>query len=228
MSDKVNILTVKFNNQLAFSEIPLFRGALIHTIKGADVLFHNHVGNSFRYRYPLIQYKRVQRHACVVCIAEGAETFGEFFNRGDFSLQIGKRNENMEIASINAHKEVIQIWDSMFEYYLNNWLALNQENYNKYLQMEGLAEKMLFLQKTLIANILSMAKTLNIHFNKNVNVVISSIDLPHSTLYKGVQLISFNLRFKTNVSLPDYIGLGKGCSIGYGTIHRVRQKEQYE
>lgn len=30
--------------------------------------------------------------------------------------------------------------------------------------------------------------------------------------------MGFDIRFKSNVSLPDYIGLGKGVSIGFGMI----------
>jgi hypothetical protein len=32
--------------------------------------------------------------------------------------------------------------------------------------------------------------------------------------------MSFDAEFKTNVSLPDYIGLGKGVSLGMGTVVR--------
>lgn len=33
-------------------------------------------------------------------------------------------------------------------------------------------------------------------------------------------MMIFNATFKSNVSLPDYIGLGKGVSIGYGEIRK--------
>lgn len=223
MGNRIKILTVRFQNDLAFEEIPLFRGGVIKVVKDADVLFHNHIGDTYRYRYPLIQYKRINKKAVIVCLAEGADAFGEFFRNGNFNLQIGKRNAQMEISQISAHQELIQIWDSSFEYHLNKWLALNQANYNSYLEMDSIADKMLFLEKTLIANILSMAKTLGIYFEKQVNVAITEIGIPRSTVYKGVKLMTFDVRFKTNVSLPDNIGLGKGCSVGYGMIHRVHK-----
>lgn len=37
-------------------------------------------------------------------------------------------------------------------------------------------------------------------------------------------MTSFNLLFKSNVSLPDNIGLGKGVSLGNGTIHMIKTK----
>ena len=41
--------------------------------------------------------------------------------------------------------------------------------------------------------------------------------------YKNVKLQGFDLVFKTNVSLPDYIGLGKSVSQGFGTICRTKK-----
>ena len=43
--------------------------------------------------------------------------------------------------------------------------------------------------------------------------------------YKNTHLLAFNLDFSTNVFLPNYIGLGKGASHGYGM---VRMKKDYE
>ena len=74
MKNTVDLLTICFKNEILASEIPLFRGAVIHAIQDkADVLFHNHVGQSFRYAYPLIQYKRIRKKAAIVCLKQGTE-----------------------------------------------------------------------------------------------------------------------------------------------------------
>jgi hypothetical protein len=36
---------------------------------------------------------------------------------------------------------------------------------------------------------------------------------------------AFDVEFKTNVSLPDYIGLGKGASTGFGVVVKKREKK---
>ncbi|MFW5721489.1 MAG: CRISPR-associated endonuclease Cas6 [Bacteroidota bacterium] len=36
--------------------------------------------------------------------------------------------------------------------------------------------------------------------------------------YKDVKHQTFDVSFKTNIFLPEYIGLGKGVSIGFGTV----------
>jgi hypothetical protein len=35
----------------------------------------------------------------------------------------------------------------------------------------------------------------------------------------------FDAEFLTNVSIPDYAGLGKGVSVGYGVTVRKKEKE---
>ena len=36
--------------------------------------------------------------------------------------------------------------------------------------------------------------------------------------------MAFDIEFVTNMSLPDYIGIGKNASIGYGVITHVRNE----
>jgi len=41
--------------------------------------------------------------------------------------------------------------------------------------------------------------------------------------FKGGRRQCFDIRFKTNVFLPEYIGLGKGTSKGFGVVRRDRR-----
>jgi hypothetical protein len=36
---------------------------------------------------------------------------------------------------------------------------------------------------------------------------------------------AFNIKFTTNISLPDYIGLGKGSSSGFGVVKEDSNKK---
>lgn len=217
---KSKILYVRFNNELRNDEIEKFRGAVLSKLKEtSSVLFHNHVGNNFRYSYPLIQYKRLRGQAVIVCLEEGTEAIGELFSAGDFCFRIGSRTVKMEIASIQARQVLIQPWNTTFTYRLNRWLPFNEENYRAYQELEGIAERCSFLEKKLIGNILSFAKGVNIFFEDEIVCKILEIEEPYLIMYKGVQMMAFNIRFKTNVSLPDSIGLGKGVSLGNGVLH---------
>lgn len=225
--NNTRFLLIRFENTLSTSEVEPFRGAVIHALKDKDILFHNHLPNNggFRYSYPLIQYKRINRKAVILCVGEGTESIGKFFFDSDLELTINGKKEKLIIDNIRAHKHLIQIWESKFHYRIRKWLPLNQENYEKYNQLESLAEKSFFLENILTANILSFAKGIDIHFEKQVICKISWLSEPVLTRYKGVKLTQFDIEFHTNVSIPDYVGLGKGVSIGYGCTVKKRENK---
>ena len=116
----------------------------------------------------------------------------------------------------------------MFTYHLRKWLPLNQENYAKYMAMESLADKYAMLEKLLTGNILSMAKGLGVHFERQVECKITAMEEPRLIVYKGVKMMAFDAEFKSNVSLPDYVGLGKGVSLGFGMVVRRYEKKEYD
>ncbi|MCC8186828.1 MAG: hypothetical protein LIP08_04780 [Bacteroides sp.] len=217
---KQKILIVHFRNPLSPHELPQFRGAIIHATENADILFHNHAENQLRYAYPLIQYKRIRNNAAIVCIGEGTEAIGDFFSSRNFDVNIGNRKVTLEIEAITARQEVVQVWDSSFSYHINKWLPLNQENYARYRQSESLAERYTMLEKILTGNILSFAKGVGIRFEKQIICQITEAQESYSLEYKKVRMTTFHAKFKSNVSLPSLIGLGKGVSQGFGTIYR--------
>ena len=220
--EKQRILLVRFKNEIWQNELPLFRGAVIASMEKADILFHNHQGESYRYAYPLIQYKRINRHAAIVCINEGADAIGDFFGEYSQEMTLAGKPIVAEIDSVNASMYLIQVWEDMFSYTIRKWLPLNQKNYAEYSHMEGIAEKSAYLEKMLIGNILSMAKGLGIKLDKQVEVKITNLEELRNVVHKGVKMQAFDAEFKTNVSIPDYIGLGKGVSLGFGMV--VRKK----
>lgn len=219
MMNKTKILTIRFENEIRREEIACFRGAIINAMENADVLFHNHTDDdSLRYAYPLIQYKRINQKAAIVCLGEGTEAIGEFFAEGNFDVSIGERDMTLKVDSVDAKQFLIQLWDDYFTYQIRKWLPLNKENYERYVNMEGLAEKYAFLEQLLTGNILSFAKGIGIHFENKVECKLIEVSEPMAVYHKGVKFMGFDAKFKTNVSLPDYIGLGKGVSLGKGML----------
>ncbi|MBQ1723026.1 MAG: hypothetical protein II034_04455, partial [Muribaculaceae bacterium] len=75
MNKYVRTLTVTYDIDIENWEVPLFRGAVINAMgTSANMLFHNHIGDDeFRYRYPLVQYKRLGGKAAIVAVAQGAD-----------------------------------------------------------------------------------------------------------------------------------------------------------
>jgi len=223
-SNKERLLILRYNNILHHTDLPYLRGAILNALdEKTNVLFHNHEGDLFRYSYPLIQYKRINQQASIVCINEGTDVVGLLLAKGDFECRLGDKTVNLEIDHVKANQFIIQTWDSAFYYNLRKWLALNQTNYLEYIKIESLSEKCLFLEKVLIGNILSMGKGLNVKFENEITCKINNIIDTKTLLYKNIKMMSFDVEFKSNVSIPDYIGIGKGASLGYGMIAQKRE-----
>ncbi len=223
--ERLKVLTVRFSNEIKREEVPLFRGAIVNAIEDADLLFHNHEeGGQLRYSYPLIQYKRINQKAAIVCLGEGTDAIGQFFSSCNFDVALGERRMKLEMESVNAHQHLVQLWDDEFAYRIRRWLPLNSDNYAAYCQEESLAARYAMLERLLTANILSFAKGVGVHFEGQVVSRITHLDEPRLQYYKGVKLMSFDAEFKTNVSPPDYIGLGKGVSLGMGVVVRKRER----
>lgn len=119
------------------------------------------------------------------------------------------RTIQLEIDSVQPSQFRIQVWDQLTTYQIRKWLPLNQKNLEQYNMLPGIGSKYEFLEKILTGNILSCAKGLGIHFDKKITCHITQADAPYMVKYKGVSFISFDLQFKCNVSLPNYIDWAK-------------------
>lgn len=214
----IRILILKFRNQLQPNEIKWFRGAVIHALSKDNVLFHNHIDKNYRYAYPLIQYKLINRCATILCIEEGVEAIGNFFSNYNNLIQIGEKNMSLEIDYLRPSVFLLEVTERVSRYSLHRWIPLNHENYQVYRTLEKDEQRIHLLQKILIGNILSCLKGLNIYLDKRITCRIQEITHMYTISNKGVNLLAFDLIFTANLSLPPYIGLGKNASINCGIL----------
>lgn len=225
MPSYLNTFIIQFDSELAPYEVSAFRGGILASMGGnADVLFHNHRNEGFRYSYPLIQYKRINRRAAIVCIGEGTEIIGQFLSKSGADIKIGDRTVVPQIESMRPSRTLIQIWNDRFTYTLRNWVSLNSGNYQQYSQTAGLVDQVQMLQKILVGNILSFAKGVGIEIEGQIECEISKILHTQWKKIKGEKILTFDVEFSANISLPDYIGLGKHTSLGHGTIRKKYEK----
>jgi len=219
----IRILQIVFDDEIAAHEIPAFRGAVIQKAGEENVLFHNHLGNSFLYKYPLLQYKRIGKQPCLYCIEYGIDEIAMFFSNKHWEeIRISNRLLNMKVASLNLNQFKIEVCDHPYMYSIRNWIALNQDNIKIYRQLISEEEKKCFLEKILIANILSFAKGIDWQVSGAIQVSIYSEISVSPAVVKQNQLLAFSCRFASNVFLPNNLGLGKSVSIGYGVVRIVR------
>lgn len=100
------------------------------------------------------------------------------------------------------------------------WLALNCKNYENYLIFDKNQRKEL-LVRILIANILSMLKGLGIIYKEKILVNIEKHRTKTTTAHEN-KFAGITCKWGANISLPNYIGLGKSVSKGFGVIHAIK------
>ena len=213
---------IQFNNEIEPRAIPFFRGAVIASLADKSILFHNHDDDKLRYSYPLIQYKLIHKKAAVMGIGKGVEEASRLLAGGDFNYQIGNEAVEMLMESVNAHDNEIAVSAKADRHYrLHNWLPLNSKNYIRYQDAEGMLERIQMLERILVGNILSFLKGVDIFLMNQLVVHITDITGQRDITYKNVKLKVFDVAFKTNISLPPYIGIGKNASIGCGVLTKI-------
>lgn len=221
---KIKTLFVQFDDSLAAWQIPAFRGALIEKVGRENILFHQHNENDgLIYKYPVIQYKSVQQKPCLFCIGEGVDEIHKFFGLRNWDVTIGEEKHVLKIHRLDLNNITINVWEKKFQYNIQNWLALNAGNYKLFQSIDSLNERIQMLERLLIGNILSFAKGIEWRIDKPVKLHIQELKGEKIIRYKGVPLMAFDVFFNCNVFLPNYLGLGKSASHGFGIIRQFKE-----
>ena len=209
-----------FDFEMERRQIPGFRGAVIKKVGEENVLFHNHLGEQFFYGYPLIQYKTIRRNPAMVCVNRGTEEIIKFFEQVNWDLTIYGERIETEIRHISFDYFQCGLSPVLLRYKIWNWFALKEANFRKFAALNGEAEKTAFLQRIMIGNILSFAKGIEWNIGGQIEVEIPELPKSHFFSFKKYQMMGFTLDFMSNIILPDFVGLGKSVSRGFGMIRR--------
>ncbi|MBP2132418.1 hypothetical protein J2128_000339 [Methanomicrobium sp. W14] len=195
-------------------EATQLRGYIGNVFSEYPVL-HNHMGSPVL-TYPRVQYKMVGKTPSIFGIEEGADVIKKISGEINELDLLGSRYEVTK-RTIHERSVDIDITPKPVSYrFLSPWLALNSKNYESYNKISDWKKRKEFLNKILTGNILSMAKGLGIVVENRL-YVHSKIDSVQ-TRYKSVGMTGFTGEFRVNFSLPEYCGLGKGVSQGFGAL----------
>ncbi len=186
-----------------------------------DSFLHHHSNdNKFIYRYPMVQYKVIDGKPLLIGIKDGVDSLWKVF---DDMSELNLDNTAHEIFEKKSFLKQIHlgISDTTTSYFfLTPWLALNEKNYEKYQRLGTWPKKKELLEKILIGNIISMSKSLGYTVPEPIKADIGRMkEVP--TKLKGTPMLGFLGTFSVNFSIPDYWGIGKSVSRGFGIIKRV-------
>ncbi len=218
---RIHLVIVNFDEPIPPSELSWFRGAMIR-LADNNPLFHNHQGQGYNYVYPKIQYKLINGYPAVLGINEGALALKEILSDcNSIHCRLGHTINEFHISSIGEWDENIILTPELNTYFIANWLPLNARNYEEYLRADTPAARLPLLDRIITGNILSFAKGMGVFFDSQVICQFDDIESNGNLTYKDVDLLSFSGSFKSNVQLPQWIGLGKSASLNHGIIIKI-------
>lgn len=214
--------------RIQFPEIALkhrdahkLRGYFGRLFRDESPLLHNHYQDgSLRYKYPVVQYKVIQQTPTLVGTGQGARLLQELF------LKIRELNIDGELYAVHS-KNIEQrnfasgFAEEMIDYqFSTRWIGLNSENFKTYQGMRSKTDQKKLLQGILVGHVLNFFKSHEVLLQPAERLMAVVSLKPKAAKVKDQEMIAFEGSFAINAELPDFIGLGKFSSRGFGTIMR--------
>ncbi len=202
-----------------------FRAALSDYFKNS--LFDNHLADGrLSYRYPRVQYKQLGKRMVVICLQDAVAEVGKFFGK-EFEVVLDGESVVLHLSDLSLREHRIMVWqDTELEYSISDWSPFSQQSHLVYERLDGVVERMAFLQERLLKHIMAFLRSVEAVPQRRVEVKLLDISRPDIRRlhhYSGV--VFSRVRFATNVMLPQFIGLGRHSAIGFGVLKRMKNTQ---
>jgi len=222
----IRMLRISFDTPIKAEDIKAFRGAVAAKVGLDQEWFHNHnnradATSNYHYRYPLVQYKRVNRRPAILFVDGGVEQAQHFFAQPRWSISFGPKHTTAEVTDMQIFKHVLGIGTESKRYRLRHWLAFNQKNFEVYRSQRRLVDQLLLLEKALVGHILAFANGVDFRFERRFSLGITQLLDQKTVLLSRNKMIAFDIEFESDAMLPPMIGLGRGVSRGMGEVTSI-------
>ncbi|MBN2790459.1 MAG: DNA repair protein [Candidatus Delongbacteria bacterium] len=185
-------------------------------------LIHNHDGDKFIHRYPAVQFKTIDNILYIYSFSSDTEDVFKDIFLTDYELDIEGKKYSINEKQIEVKDLELNDSEDYFKYeFYSHWIALNQKNFEEYMKLKFQDEKDAKLKSIIIQNIISVCKFAGYTIQNKLEVKELNLK-PVMTNLKGMEILAFKGDFEINFILPDYIGLGKSVSRGFGNVRRVK------
>jgi hypothetical protein len=203
-------------NPMQFS-VTEFRSYLAGKLDDYSTL-HKENTAGFIYRYPVVQCKQFKTSLVTLGISQGADFLFEH-TRGLKEISQGTAECTILERDTAIRLEEFGIGTPQTYEFLTPYLALNQQHAKKFYTLKGKVERDAFMHNILINNLGMLAKSLDykipepIQCDAKIRFRIDRIERENVMVFLG--------KFRTNLKIPDYFGIGQSVSQGFGTIRRI-------
>lgn len=198
------------------------RGYIAGIFPQYEILHNHRPDGSLLYLYPRVQYRVLNGEGHIIGIEEGVSVIREIELLIDHVNMRGKkyfiRQKQIILENVS-----FGLNDTFVTYhFIKPWLALNEQNYHEYTKTGSKRKRDIILENILKGNMLSLAKSIGYIIDKQIEIK-SLILQERECFLKGTTMLGFLGTFSVNFEIPDYWGIGKSVSRGFGTIKRVEE-----
>jgi len=186
-------------------------------------LFHNHYSDGrsiYRSRGAPFQFKVINNEVFILALNEGVDFADSFQWPEEIKMPLGRNGlvVGLKLLSKTSKQATFQKTEAQCYRNISPYLALNQNKYGLYLEMSE-SERRKSIEKGLADHILTAAKWCGITVSHRIQTNLIQIwaEIPIK-IKDDLIFLPFKVMFECNTEIPDYIGIGKFVSRGYGTV----------
>ena len=186
-------------------------------------LFHNHLpdGKSiYRSRGAPFQFKVINNEVYILALNEGVDFANSFQWPKVITMPLGRGNMvvELELASKITKQASFLPFEMRCYRNISPYIALNQDKHKFYLSLSE-EDKRKAIEKGLANHILTAAKWCGIKVAHRIRTKLIQTKKGVPLRVKdNLSFMPFYVMFECNTEIPDYIGIGKFVSRGYGTV----------
>jgi len=165
-------------------------------------------------KYPLVQYKVIRGAPLVVAINEGCDLLWEIFKKLDEINEVSpwKITEKRIIEK----KSLLCITEEKAKYrFLTPWLTIQESEIGPDIR-DNPQQRNSALSTILESNFLAIARNFNIPIDRDLRISLNSKD--EYIVQRDTNIAGFFGSFYINFQLPQFLGIGRSLTRGFGTI----------
>jgi len=184
--------------------------------------FHHHTPNGKSIvRGAKIQFKPINQELYLLGVGEEGVAFMQSFQwPREIKIRLGHpmHTVSMTFESLKTDLAKFSPAPSLTYRTISPYLPLNQQAYSQFRKISD-AERRLFIENRLKDHILSAAKWCGIWVKHQITTNLIQMRLCRPIKVKeSLTFIGMNAMFETNTEIPNFMGIGRFVSRGYGTV----------
>ncbi|OGC92838.1 MAG: hypothetical protein A2W25_01260 [candidate division Zixibacteria bacterium RBG_16_53_22] len=178
----------------------------------------NNDGKSHAYFYPRVQYKVIRGGPIIAAVNEGCELLWSLYDKLDQLNAVQPDWKIVEKRLIDRKAPMGLTRDFIKYRFLTPWLSLPEEAFKKYLLMDEEARQKMVI-KSLEGHIKSIAESLGCPLDGELRI---KMNIKANYIFqREIHVAGLFGSFLANFEMPNFLGIGKSVSRGFGTIKQL-------